>query len=267
MTILRKSGTDTKKLLTYLIVVATLLNFSLFFTKAVIDISNTITITFYNKMITPGSPITGVSGAFMEQLGLSSVYKTGQSEGGDTNLSRGKFIEAPWGTIFVAGIFGSVFILVAAFVFASLAVLFIIRYIIFIILLMLSPLAFMAMALPQDDYSKRWWDQLWKQAIFAPACFMLLYAVLKILEGLDLGTKDISEAFSGGAVDGAFNFIIVIGFMIAVLLLAQEIGAKGAKKAWSMGKSARKWGQGFVGRNTIGRAASFADKKLENTSF
>ncbi|NQV87930.1 MAG: hypothetical protein HQ402_00035 [Parcubacteria group bacterium] len=275
MTILRKSGTDTKKLLTYLIVVAALLNFSLFFTKAVIDVSNTITITFYNKMVPPGSAasITGISGAFVEKLGLTSIYEPQAENAVDAANSGastwGSFTDASWSVIFVTGIFGSIFILVASFVFAATAVLFIIRYIILIILLMLSPLAFMTMALPQDDYSKRWWDQLWKQAIFAPVCMMLLYAVLQFLGDPSIGLAggDLKTALSGGAIDGMFNFVIIIGFMIAVLLLAQEVGAKGAGKALSMGKSARKWGQGVVGRNTAGRVASFADKKLENTAF
>src|SRR3989338_10218858 len=71
-------GSDAKKLIVNIIVVAILINFSLFFTKVVIDISNILSNVFYDQ-IAPGSLTdtrlnTGLSGKMMAPLQLTSLW-------------------------------------------------------------------------------------------------------------------------------------------------------------------------------------------------
>ncbi len=54
-------GKDVKGLIVRVIVVAVLINFSLFFTKFIIDMSNILALTFYDAMV-PGAATKGLTG-------------------------------------------------------------------------------------------------------------------------------------------------------------------------------------------------------------
>src|SRR3972149_11633388 len=189
------TGSDTKNLIVKIIVVAILINFSLFFTKVVIDASNVLAIAFYDAI---------VPGAF-DDIGVINL-------------------------------------LIAAFIFFAVALMFIIRYVILILVLILSPLAFIAFVLPQlEKYKAQWIDALVGQAFFAPIYFMLTWVTLHVLGGITSAfgaTDNPRAALSGIAfIDSAItdtneafglliNFIVVIVFLVASLILAKELANK-----------------------------------------
>src|SRR3989338_8061375 len=81
-TILGLNSGKTKELIVHLVVVALLMNFSLFITKTIIDGSNIIALHFYNLIVnsqTTGAnqimtPQGSMSGAFMEGLKIQTLY-------------------------------------------------------------------------------------------------------------------------------------------------------------------------------------------------
>lgn len=252
-------GSDIKKLIINIIVVAILINFSLFFTKIVIDISNILTLFFYDA-IAPGATSAGfsltqkgLSNAFMQHLELTSLYQASK------NLTVGSVV--------TIGVMGSIMLLIAAFVFFAVAIMFIIRYVILILVLILSPLAFMAFILPQlKKYQDQWWEALSGQAFFAPIYFMLTWVTLRTLGGVTkvFGTRGLTtNALSGLAVgaDGVtlspgifptlINFIVVIVFLITSLIIAKQW----ADKAGPVVASATKWAMGVAGGASFGLAA------------
>lgn len=272
-------GSGTQKLIVNIVIVAILLNFSLFFTKLVIDVSNVLALTFYGSMV-PVEALKsgaasdlifqgGLSNAFMDSMDLSSLYKA--SEGG---LSAD--------TIITVGVMGSIMLLIAAFVFFAAAILFLIRYVVLILVLILSPIAFMAMVMPQlSKYKDQWWNALSGQAFFAPIYFMLIWISLKILDGMftanvfntsggeataNLGGVVLTENSVTGA-QGFFStfigFAVVIVFLIVALIVSKEWankagpGVSGMTK-WAMGAAggAVYGTSGFIGRQTIGRTAA-----------
>lgn len=259
-------GSDTKKLIVNVIIVAILINFSLFFTKIVIDISNILAILFYDA-IAPGALTnanTGLSYHFMQPLDLQSIFNTANS-----GLAGGR--------LFTIGVMGTILALIVAFVFFAVSIMFVIRLVVLIFVLILSPIAFMAFVLPAlKTHADKWKDALIGQAFFAPIYFMLTWIVIVVAQGL-LGATggDLATAISGQIQpDGTIlpptatnigilvNFIIVIVMLIASLIIAKDWANKapgGVSKltSWAMGAAGgASFGlAGRFGRNTVGRAA------------
>lgn len=272
-TILRLGGINMQKMIRNVIVVALLLNFSLFFTKIIIDASNILTIGFYNKITQSADAgssgavnYSGLSAPFMNKLGVTSIF---DPEGIATMLAN----QTGNTKMFLVSIMGSLFFIITACVFFGAGFLFIARYIKLIFLLFLSPLAFASIAIPKYNYFDRWWKPLVSECLFAPVFMALTWAVLTILGSIvQSGTQgslldSIAGAAGGspGAASGAtiMNFVIIIALITATLIISKELGASGASRAmnmknWAQGKigDGFKGGLGFASRNTVGRAAS-----------
>ena len=272
--ILGLDGLGTKKLLVNIVIAGLLINFSLFFTKVIIDASNVIALQFYNAMTPDKTCADGcLSDIFMQQLWIQTTLDYNQP----TQLAGG----APTGivpkSIFMTTIMGSIVMLIAAFIFFAAACLFAIRIVVLIILMALSPLAYIGGILPgTKSYADQWWDTLNNQAIFAPAYLLVTYIGIrilsdptfkKVLNGGSEMSPTFNQAFSGGAGTGAssvvvvLNFLIVIIFLVAGLIIANKLGVQGASTLKGWGNSLKKWGQGAVtggiGRNTLGLGARF----------
>ncbi|MEX0917386.1 MAG: hypothetical protein WDZ90_02605 [Candidatus Paceibacterota bacterium] len=278
-TILRISTYGYKSLLVRLILAALLINFSLFFTQIVIDTSNLLSAEIVNLMRTEeGNTLfpdetfgdgddTGIAAVFMNELDLQTIWDNREPPSGGNSPVVASLDGYQ---LLYIGLLGSALFLVAAFVFVAAAVLLMIRFVVLIFLMILSPLIFAAMVLPQTrKYWSKWWGTLFSQAFFAPAYFLLIFISLKILQGFNLSgdAPSLSQDNGGGLSAIALNpefhdtdillgFIIMIMFMIGSLIIAKQMGAYGASGAMNVGKSIRKNVQGVVGRNTIGRAAS-----------
>lgn len=265
-------GSDVRRLIVRIVVVALLVNFSLFITKVVIDASNILALTFYDAIapgVLDGNPNLlqkGISNSLMEPLKIPSILKVAGAFDGSKLL--------------VIGALGTILALVAAFVFFAISILFLIRFIVLMFVLILSPLAVVAYALPGlGKYQKQWTDALFGQAFFAPIYFFLTWIVIKISRGFSANvTGDFSTL--GGVVDSngqsvadpgtigiLVHFFIVIGLLIMSLVIAKEWANKaggGISKVtgWATGFAGGTvfGGVGAVGRKTIGRAGqSLAD--------
>lgn len=254
-TILGFQSGKTKELLVHLIIIALLMNFSLFITKTVIDGSNIVAIHFYNLIVpqsefTAGSlstyaPPGSFSGAFMEGLKIQTLYEAPKGIG-DTLAGRvsgavvGGLVAGPGGAliglfstggnvlnmakIILMGVFGSALMLVVAYVFFVAAILFIIRIVVLMFVMILSPLAFLAYIIPATEkYTEQWREALIKQSLFAPIYLALAFVVVKTIQ---------SEAFqnmmtvtSGGGMlerfgsAGSGGFMPAIGIIINFILL------------------------------------------------
>ncbi len=276
-TILGLSGHNAKNLLKNVILAALFINFSLFITNVIIDASNVMAIGFYNATISgvsgTGSNYAsnngglskydkGISDIFAQSLNLKSIY-----DGKD--ITPGKDGEMPiikHKNIFTIGLFGSLLMLITAFVFFAAAILFIIRTVVLMFLMMISPIAFIGSILPETrSMAKKWWSELFNQAFFAPIYLMFIYIVARGITSpafqktlsMSGNEKGFAEAFTGGgALPGAvvviFNFLLIIGLLLGALISAKSMGATGASGVISMGKGMQKWGQGVVGGATFG---------------
>jgi hypothetical protein len=282
-TILGTGGIDLKKMLARIVIVAILLNFSFFITKVAIDASNIVAVSFYNQIVeTPcgtganAEKINDIGEAFMCKMGLASFFDKDSVKPFQEASGTGSV-----GNILLMGLMGSLFFLIAAFVFFAAAVMFIGRLVSLIFLFVLSPLAFASTALPKDKYSGEWFSKLTEVCIWPPAFMAMIWATLQVLSAVALDTRGATllhavNGVNGKAAPGAgeviLNYAIVIALIIGSLVVAKKLGAYGAGGAVKMLQKTRDSVQGyiggtvpgFVGRNTLGRAALGADKVLAN---
>lgn len=260
-TILDRMGGNTKKMLVRVVIIGLLINFSLFFTKIIIDGSNIVTIGFYNNILigstdAGGWEKYGLAGPFVDKMKLTGAYdKKALATFGPMDM-----------TLIALG--GSLVMLVAAFMFLAMAFLFIGRFVVLVFLMILSPLAFASVALPEDKYSKMWWDKLIDQCIFAPVFMALLWVTLLLLDGiLPKTTGNFATSLGGGttpSVDSLsiiMNFIVIIAMLVFCLIAAKQLGAAGASSVMKAGKDLQKWGQGKVVRGAL-RPVGLAERAL-----
>lgn len=261
MTILQLSSFNTRQVIVNLIIVGLLLNFSFFLTGFVIDVGNSTARIIYDA-ITPGTSTIGAT--LTRNMNISKVFETASA-----------FDPGQW-TLAVAYAMSAVFNLAAAFVFISGAALFVIRYVILAFVLMLSPLAFAALILPQTQGRwKQWLNELIRNTFVAPIYLLVIALVIGIANAPSLLTQ---SAAAGTAVttNGAteqlgnpllstpglvINFAIIIGLMVAALSVSKSIAGtaagvstKWAGKAVGIGAGTL----GFAGRQTLGRGGRAA---------
>ncbi len=262
----QKSLQDIKKFVTGIVLASLLINFSLFFTKVLIDASNVVTIGIYNSIIeqtnatspNPGlSAYGGLSNAYMGALGLQKFWST------NAILPSGNGTDS-----LAVNLSASVLILVVSFVFLAISVMFLIRYLVLIILLTLSPIAYMGMALPQmQPHAKKWWSSLNGQLVFPPVFMIMTWVVLTLIAGGNFtGANNLTDTIGSGEnmtgfINILFNFSIIIGLTIASLVISKQFATQGAEQIGKMtGKATAFAGGAIMGgsarafRGTVGRA-------------
>jgi len=278
-TILRIERYGYKALLAKLVVVALLINFSLFFTSVIIDVSNIFAVGIYKQMSSQSADQVvfgdcdtllegaadaagfkacfgqGIAGSFMHSMGLVSIYNVGEA-GSLVTEARANETLSGNNILFVA-ILGSMFILTAAFIFFSVAILLIIRFIILVFLMILSPFAFVGMILPQTaGASARWWRTLFSQAFFAPLFFLLVFMSLTFINKIDILGDATGTSFANalinkdiGSMQIFLSFSIAAGFLLASLIIAKQLAGSGSRKALSIANK-------FAGRRLSGATAA-----------
>jgi hypothetical protein len=284
-TILGLSGSQWKKTLVNVVIAAILINFSMFFTKIIIDASNVVTLGFYRQIIPAGSVTKGLSDSIMQPLGLSTLYN-----GSNATLDT---ITEPL-KVAIISIGGSFFMIATAFTFIAVSVMFLVRYVTIIFLIVLSPLAFMGYALPQiASHTAKWWKQLFGQAIFAPLYMLMLWVVLTIIggggfvcvgaggkpidnfagmfDGIVQGTTNSGGVLSGscpaGPISMVLNYVIIISFVLGALTIAKQTSEQAGGAAQKIVGGALGLGVGataLAGRQTIGRFVGGSLAKSEN---
>lgn len=236
------------KMLPMLLIVAVFLNFSLFITSAIVDTGNLFATQFYKSIVggtvptelsfgnaaTAGS--RGVAGKIMNKLGLQTIYGDLQNE----QVARNVLDK---GNPFLIGFMSILLFIVLAFVLFSLAFVLIARFIILLFLIIIAPVGFVGLAVPQlESKAKQWWDMLFKQTLTAPILLLLLYVALRVItsdqfpvggRGNWLGTTNAHDLPGFGSV--LLSFLIAMGLLIAVVIASKELSAFGAGAAMKMG--------------------------------
>lgn len=280
-TILGGGDYDTRKYLVALIGAALLINFSLYITKAIVDITNLTAVQIYNLMTVTGSGgtvgpgYTGISSGFMQFLNLETL--AAQDHSGDLVKSTQDGSWLPNSRIIVYGFMVLIFSLVAAFVFVAGAFLMITRFVALVIFMMFSPAMFLGWVFPGfESYSRKWWKGFISNALVAPAFIFMLYLALMVAQQLQI-SGTLARAI-GDKTGNSFTIVlmlfVVTGFVYAALVVAKELGAAGAAQAGKAGTWAQKKTLGFAkgaatragsfaGRNTVGRLSSAALKHYD----
>ncbi len=306
---LNANDRTTASMLVGVVLVALLVNFSFFFTRVVIDAGNLLSVQFYNAIPSGGATIGTTAANSSFGIGgnnstlvsqLTSVASGGQMKDLTASImgmmklqnlfETSAFQSWAKGQTFLTGLITLSFLYIAAGVlfwglivmFITVGIKFLMRIIVLWFLLIVSPLAFIAKAIPNNKFNSKFDD--WLSALvnhaFYPVGFMFVFFILTIFSN-QLGSN---SAGDGNLINGIFsglndpqgadfvqgigvaiaNTAIRLGFVLGVMyigLKASEyisvMGGTFAKSAasWSTGKfvAAPASVLGFAGRQTMGR--------------
>lgn len=283
-TILRRETYGMKALLPTLIIVALFINFSLTITQFIIQPTNYLSLYFLDniKQDTDGG---NFHTAIKDAVYMSSVLKVTTEENSAAG-STGFFgtvlrttatpiqvgfllydyihgeggLEKEAGAALL-GLAGIVFFLVIIFVFLAIAVLTTIRTIVLMALMILAPLAFLLQVLPATSgYARRWWSALFKQSLFLPGMLFLVWLAVRMSDKIGVAAGR-NEAILD-SLSLLYSFILVIGFLVAALYFAKELGAAGAGAAISWGRTARTYATGAIGGVSTYYTTRYAAEKI-----
>jgi hypothetical protein len=252
--ILNSNDSNTRRWLVNLLLAALLVNFSLFATKFVVDVSNQLAaqIAFggLSSMQTTkpdGSVQLNLSKELMVRMGVQGAL------GGTKALPKDAGYQYIFGT--------AILFLVTTFVFAAGGILLIIRFAVLNFFLMLSPVMFIGWVLPivKRDFMGEYWSKFIGKAFFAPIYLLFIYFSFRVMDGLQVavgsnsarlanpdwaGTFQKIEPGANGAVSVTSSalgtvpfFILICTFMILSLIMAQKLGATGGDRAVALGKT------------------------------
>lgn len=274
----------TKKLVANVLIVAVLINFSLLFSKLIVDASNFTAVVFYNaieknsgvgKISSSGgvavaetkagqAGAAGVSGAFINYIGIAGFGDAWNAVTKMQEKQDNGFLG------FLYGLFAATLILALAAVLLYGAVLLVARAVLLVFLMMVSSLAFATHLIPKYSDSEYgwsgWWNQLLRNAIFAPMLLMFLWATLTIAQKL-------KEVPGGGTLGSLLtnpdapigittlvHYGVVLGLLYASIKIASSFSTGIAKnmagKITSLATGAVLGGPGLLARATIGAGAA-----------
>ncbi len=294
-TILRLQGYMMKQILWKLVVAALLVNFSLVFAGAILNIADQLTLYFINQMSPGGVGETqkfanAIAGAFNPQklllvtdgeLNPSKVKDFEKEVGGAggsfavDNESLGKML-VPIASLVFTGL--SMIVIVIALL--GLIIMLLIRYVFIGILLILMPFAWLTWIFPglSSNWSK-WWKNFIKWSLFAPLVVFFLYLGVQtsLQAHNDIGQYEVASQTSGtgpwAAVAGFFSRlltpivsiilqqIIVLAVMVGGLFAANSLGIMAAHGTLGAVKGASKGLGKWAGAKAGGGLARFATQK------
>jgi hypothetical protein len=241
-TLLRVESYQWRHLLVQLVIAALLVNFSLIIGQAILALADTIQSQFLPNNV---DVIRSLAQNLM--VANNSTQLAQNSFGGQVSY----IIQY---LFFVAMAIGS-FI-----VFAAIACFLVLRMVVLWVLLMLSPVAYVARILPAtQSAAKKWWDEFIKYAFFTPiiAFFLNLTAVIAASFNSNPVLQSIqgaNGAFAGSTLPGVSSFIFVVGsnilllvFLILAIKVASYMGVAGGGMLSDIGEKGMKWPFSYTG--------------------
>ncbi|MEK7151907.1 MAG: hypothetical protein AAB773_00570 [Patescibacteria group bacterium] len=243
-TILQISSYGAKSLLARLVIIALLLNFSLFITRVVVDVSNVTARLFYDS-ISPANTAANVpdgttplsASSYIKSLdiptkdisvGLVAAFNPQQLLGIESFnkwVSGGKGL----GELFFIYIFATVLNVITAWVLVSIAMLLITRVAVIWFLMAVAPLAFIAMILPNTkSWASRWWSELFSKSFSIAVFLFFLWIIAAFTSSTFL--KDTFNTSASSADGGLLQFVVIVGLQFSVLIVMLLMAKKVMEK-------------------------------------
>lgn len=243
-TIFQVEKWNLRKVWLSILINALLVNFSYPIARFFIDISNVAMYYFVNNMFTFSTGSLSVNGSrIMANFGSAS-----QLSG---ILTPGDFAAQP--------IAYELMIIIFTFIFGmtllTAAVLFVVRLVALAILIMFSPIGFVANIFPEtSEYASKWWKNLFSYSFFAPIMIFMMSVALQVSRAI--GDENSQTFLANANVNADANVAKFIAhaafFSIPIIILWMSMGiAKSSSmtgaetavsKATEWGKNLRKFG-------------------------
>lgn len=264
-TVLQIEKYNLKKIILTLVLMALLVNFSFPVARFIIDTSNVTMYYIVGKAFPWVDNESGLSTSIIQFSGIIIDLLPG-ANCSDTPFGKvGCFFKGVWNNLFDAPhvtvqLMGAIlYMFLLAITLMVIGVLLIIRIVVLAILIIFSPVGFVAPIFPSTkNFGDMWWDNLFKQAFFGPVMAFMLYISLFMM-------KDILDHDVGGMANftlhnlgkgSPYSNIIVSGVMMTIplvllwtgLIAAQKIGAMGASAVIGKASKIANWPAQMLGK-------------------
>ncbi len=263
-----------KKLVAKVLVVAVLINFSLLFSKIIIDAANFFSFQIYKAMGSPSDAGgANISGKFLATTGVTSLFsgqawstsitrgeaaaRSASQAGEDTTLSAlGGASQA-----FFHGFIGGTMLLFAAGVLLYGSYLIIARAVLLIFLMLVSALAFATYLVPKlsdGEYGwSTWWKSLINAAIFGPLLMILLYVSLVVISRMPNAQNNAQDTSWIPILSLAIGIgMLYLSFKVANSFAGKIAGFSAAGGLVGKGLGLATGGAGALSRQTLGFGAT-----------
>ena len=211
----------------------------------------------------------GVSNKIMAQLGLQTMYTAALEP--NTQVFKA-------GNTWIIGFMGIILFIITAFVMFSLAFILIARFVILLFLIIIAPIGFAGLAVPQlKGMADKWWHKLFEQTITAPVLLLCLYIALRIITDaqflVGFGSKSDSNVWTGFVANNnlagfgsvMISFLVAMGLLLAVVIISKKMSAFGAEKASQFAGKLTFGATAFVGRRTVGRLSNYTARVIKSS--
>lgn len=224
---LESVSSSIQKLLPRLLIGALLVNFSLIIGGLLIDVSRLVMAA--EIQLIGGGEVTAdnLSVKLIDQAGLYQNVAKFLT----TNPIHG--VPVPdqsygWKDL-VTAITRSFFIIASAAGMAVLGFGLLERYIALLILLIISPLAYLAVTLPQTSaYAKKWWENFIKWVLYGPIMLFFLIIIVRV-QASDIAVVPNTDAIlDKGVFQQIVKFIVVIALFFVAATVAKKAGGAGS---------------------------------------
>lgn len=273
-TILGLNVTNNKKLISAVVVIALVINFSLFTTKVVVDASNILAKVFYNNIKSIDGRVKDANGNYTTELenidgqksisvGLAQKFNP-QKLFGKPSPTKGD------GELIFITLLSIIVMLFMIYIFLSVAFLFLGRVVGLWISMIFSPLAFISYAVPFDIPGlghKQWWNELLKNAFLAPIFIFFLYIIIMFADFIEVVPPPSLDIYD--VVNSSMKTVLPFAIVIVLLMKAKEIAVtysgkigemfiSGAKMLGGLALGAATGGTALALSGTVGKLSSKA---------
>ena len=260
-TILDLNVTNNKKLIGSIIIVALLINFSLFTTQIIIDSTNILAKVFYNQISNKDKDgnvnTTEAGGERSISVGLIAKFNPQQIiEGDGTHGTAQTYYDNNKSNFIFITLLATFLSLYVGYIFLMVALLFVGRVVALWLSMIFAPIAFASYTMPMNIPGlghKDWWDLLLKNAFLAPIFIFFLYIIVMFA-----GFLTTIVSYKGSDTDTIQQIMsVVIPFAILAILL-MKAKAMAVTFSGEIGKaimSGAKIAGGFVGGAALGATA------------
>ena len=274
-TIVGWSKLGDKKLIGMVIIVALLINFSLFFTKVIIDAGNILGTVFYSSMGVKASDTTSaitnndlfassnkkaISVAIVSKFNPQTIFsKTNTLEINAPNpagIDEPTDTGTPPGWFMMISLILSAINIITAYAFFVVGLLFIGRIIGLWMAMILSPLAFMSLAVPNymeflfSEYKfSSWAEKVAKLSFSAPVFLFFMYVILSFLNQGFL-EQAINVTSNMTTIEKFISIIVPFVIIMMLILKAKDVTVKMSDE---IGKKFASWGES-LGSLAVGGA-------------
>lgn len=263
-----------KKLLLSIVLAALFVNFSFPISRFLIDAANVPMYFFAKQMMSSTGKssssdalaASALSSTRIEQILLPARNGDKSVDYKNTNISQ----------LFLAIVFMFLF----AISLAVLAIMFVVRLTALVVLVIFSPIGFVAAAIPIDSlkkFSGQWWDNFNKYIIFGPVAMLMLLVTVRFMSAISEDSwykqaQNVATNTAGSGTDATSIAQQMILFSIPMIMIwmtiniSSKMGIAGAKAVEGWGGKAVAWGKrgGFYNNSMTRGLASGLKERAEN---